>query len=88
MTQELYDKVTRIYDRLSQLAKVKKEISPIGENRLSYIHKSKPYNNLTPEPCNEFIIRYIYEILDRHDKMIRAEIDEEIEKLEKEIESL
>lgn len=30
-------------------------------------------------------MRYISDILDRHDKMIREEIDAEIEKLKKEI---
>ena len=37
---------------------------------------------------NNFLIRKISNILDKHDKMIRAEIDEEIEKLKKEIEEL
>lgn len=35
-----------------------------------------------------FAMDQLTDILDRHDKMIRAEIDEEIEKLKKEIEEL
>ncbi len=37
---------------------------------------------------SEYDMRYISKILDKHDLMIRKEIDEEIEKLKAEIDTL
>lgn len=83
MTQEKYNRAVQISNRLSELEKVKEEISDKKINRLRYAYRSYNGNwSLTPE----WRMRYIYELLDKHDEMIRAEIDEEIEKLKKEIE--
>lgn len=87
MTQEQYERVTQINKRLEELGKVKKEIQQKSIHRLSYMRESESINS-SPQLCSRYIMRYIGEILDRHDEMIRAEIDEEMRALKKEIESL
>lgn len=49
-------------------------------------HKNINRDDYTP--CNNYIMSYIGNLLDTHDKMIRAEIENEIASLEQEIESL
>jgi hypothetical protein len=83
MTQEQYIRAVQISDRLQELEKVKSEIKETTNHRLWYAEKGSDWR-LT----SEWIMRYISELLDKHDLMIRAEIDEEIEKLKKEIETL
>lgn len=82
MTQEQYEKAVAINIRLEQLHKVKEEISDTSKYLLTYCKK---YGY---KPCYQYTLPYIADILDRHDKMIREEIDAEIEKLKKEIETL
>jgi hypothetical protein len=83
MTQEQYIRAVQISDRLQELEKVKSEIKETTKHCLWYAEKGSDWR-LT----SEWIMRYISELLDKHDLMIRAEIDEEIEKLKKEIETL
>lgn len=84
MTEEQFNKVIRINDRINQLVNVNREIADTTRHRLSYItHGASDWH-----PSNEWIMEYISDILDRHDMQIRQEIDEEIEKLKKEIEML
>lgn len=85
MTQEQYNRAVAINRRLKELEDVKEEIKDIKEHRLSYTYKK---SNGSYELCYESRMRYISDILDCHDKMIREEIDAEIEKLKKEIEKL
>lgn len=82
MTQEQYNRAVWINDRLNELEEVKKEINGTSKHLVTYC-KQDDYR-----PCYMFTMKYISDILDRHDKMIRDEIDNEIEKLKKEIEKL
>lgn len=84
MTDEQYKRAVQIHERLNELQKVKKEIEGTREHRLWYAEKGSSEWRLTPE----WAMRYISDILDKHDIMIRQEIDDEIEKLKKEIETL
>lgn len=81
MTQEQYNRAVEISKRLEELDEVKKEIEGTSSHLLSYCKSDY-------KPCAEWKMRDISDILDRHDMMIRAEIDEEIEKLKKEVEEL
>lgn len=85
MTQEQYNRAIVISERLKELEGVKREIQGRVTHRLSYIHEINigEYNH-----CNEYYMSKIDTILDRHDNMIREEIDAEIEKLKREIEEL
>jgi hypothetical protein len=83
MTQEQYNRAVWINNRIGELEKVKDEIKETTKHRLWYAEKGSDWR-LT----SEWEMRYISELLDKHDLMIRAEIDEEIEKLKAEIETL
>lgn len=84
MTQDQYQRACQIADRLECLNKVKKEIADTRKHRLWYAYKSESDWRLT----SEWEMRYISELLDKHDLMIREEIDKEIEQLKAEIETL
>ena len=84
MTTEQYNRAVQIHNRLSELQQVKKEIENTAQHRLWYASRGSSDWRLT----TEWVMRYIDELLDRHDTMIRAEIDEEINNLTKEIETL
>lgn len=86
MTKEQYQRACEINERLRQLQEVKKEISGTVTRRLTYTRKHSTDNDYSP--CNSYIMRYIGNLLDTHDKMIRAEIENEIASLEQEIETL
>lgn len=82
MTQEQYNRVIEINSRLSLLDSVKTELNK-PDIRLDYVRK------LIQVGCDISVTDGdISDILDRHDKMIREEIDAEIEKLKEEIETL
>lgn len=70
-----------INNRIKELEEVKILITPIMNYKLSYIDRDN-------DVCSEWIRKVIGDLLDRHDLMIRAEIQEEIERLDAEIESL
>jgi hypothetical protein len=84
MTQEQYRRAVQINDRLEELARVKKEIDETSKHRLWYAWKCERDWRLT----SECVMKYIDELLDKHDTAIRQEIDEEIERLKAEIETL
>ena len=86
MTKEQYQRVCEIDTRLKQLEQVKKEIHGTPTHRLSYLYNRPNHNDYYP--CNEYVMRYIGNLLDKHDEMIRTEIEAEIAALEQEIESL
>lgn len=86
MTQEQYQRAVKINDRLEELARVKKEIDVTTDHRLWYAEKN--INGSGYQLASEWVMRYIGELLDKHDLMIRQEIDEEIERLKAEIETL
>lgn len=85
MTQEEFERVVSINSRLKALKDVKKEIAVTVKHRLSYSYKNCNNNYSL---CPDWAMDPIGDILDRHDAMIRQEIDEEIESLKKEIETL
>ena len=86
MTKEQYQRACEINARLKQLEQVKKEIHGTATKRLTYSYKRSTDNAYSL--CNTYIMSYIGTILDKHDEMIRAEINAEIAALEQEIESL
>lgn len=80
MTTEQYTRAIQISERLKDLEKVKKAIPNTCNNHLTYERDG--------EAQPSWVINPIRNILDRHDKMIREEINQEIEALTKEIEVL
>ena len=84
MTPEQYKRAVQINDRICELEKVKKEINETTKHRLWYAEKCERGWGLT----SEWIMLYISKILDKHDLMIRQEIDDEIAALKAEIERL
>lgn len=89
MTQEQFIRAVQINNRIGELEKVKQEIKDTTKHRLWYAYKCD-VGNLSSEwrLTSEWTMHKIGEILDKHDLMIRQEIDEEIEKLKAEIETL
>lgn len=85
MTEQQYNRACQIYDRLSELADVKGSIEGTSTHRLYFAYKDSGGDFRC---CPDWAMRYISEILDKHDKMIRQEIEDEIESLKKEIEKL
>jgi hypothetical protein len=81
MTNEQYQRAVQINERLNKLKEVKDAISSISDYRLSYIDRNE-------KNCPVWKMKHIGELLDKHDKLIRAEIEEEINNLKKEIELL
>lgn len=86
MTQEQYQRAVMINDRLEELARVKKEIEGTVIHRLWYAEKSLCGSDY--RLTSEWVMKYIGNLLDKHDTAIRQEIDEEIERLKAEIETL
>lgn len=86
MTQEQYRRAVQINDRLEELSRVKKEIEGTINHRLWYAEKSSCGSDY--RLTAEWVMKYIGELLDKHDTAIRQEIDEEIERLKAEIETL
>lgn len=91
MTQEQFDKAVELNSKLNLVYSVKKEIEGTVTHRLSYIKRnpreSECYNSgWVMNSVNT--LKAIGDILDRHDIMIRQEIDDEINKIKQEIEEL
>ena len=88
MTQEKFEhiiKIIKIYNRLVELKTIKDEIQNEVNHKLAYISTS---NKSSHTIVSEWKQRIIGDLLDKHDRMIREEIDQEIDRLNKEIESL
>ena len=90
MTQEQYNRAVEINKRLEELIEIKETLERKNEDAgVELVYRK--YNNMIL-PCpgfNDYLQTLpILNILDRHDKMIREEIDADIEKLKKEIEEL
>ena len=86
MTQEQFQRAVQINDRLEELARVKKEIDDTSKHRLWYAEKSNCSSDYRLN--SEWVMKYIADVLDKHDLAIRQEIEEEIERLKAEIETL
>ena len=87
MTQEQYNRAVQINYRIGELEKVKDTIKQTTKHRLWYAFNSGEFGS-SWSLVSEWTMRNISEILDKHDVMIRQEIDEEIERLKAEIETL
>lgn len=89
MTQEQFNTAIRLHERLETLNEVKKEIKDTSKHRLWYAERYDPMTGSTTwETVSEYTMRSISDILDRHDKMIREEIDKEIVEIKRQIEEL
>jgi len=87
MDKETYNRAVAISNRLSQLQKVKEELEDTHNHYLTYARKANSLGE-RDSLCADWKMEYIGVILDKHDKMIRQEIDDEIAALNKEIEEL
>lgn len=87
MDKETYNRAIAINNRLSQLQKVKDELKDTHKNYLTYAEKANSLGD-RDSLCSYWIMKYISDILDKHDKMIRQEIDCEIAALNNKIEEL
>ena len=89
MTQEQFNTAIKLHHRLEALSKVKEEIADIEKHRLWYAERYDPMCGTTKwDTVSKYVVQSISDILDRHDKMIRQEIDDEIAKITKQIEEL
>lgn len=89
MTQEQFNTAIKLHHRLEVLSEVKKGIANTKEHRLWYAERRDPMCGSTKwDTVSEYAMRNISDILDRHDQMIRQEIDDEIAKITKQIEEL
>ena len=90
MTRETINKVLAIHQERGCLERVKEVLRGKKEHRLCYIEE--PYSTMGCSNewriVNMDIMKFIGDILDRHDLQIRQEIDNRIEELEKELEEL
>lgn len=85
MTQEKFEHIIKIHHRLDELKTIKDEIHSEVNHKLAYL---STYNKSSPTMVSEWKQKAIGDLLDKHDRMIREEIDQEIDRLNKEIESL
>lgn len=85
MDKEIYNRAVTISNRLSQLKIVKEELEDTKSHYLTYAKKAFGESDSL---CVGWIMKNIRVILDKHDKMIRQEINDEIAALNKEIEEL
>ena len=89
MTQEQYQRAKQISERLDELSVVKKELENAHQYRLTYEYYSiDTYSSSKWISCPSWKMDNIREILEKHDVMIRQEIEEEVKKLKSEIEAL
>lgn len=80
MTNETFEKVTKLHERLKSLRDIRTALDSEKVIGLAYISMNI-LGSSQIRGC-------ISEILDRHDKMIREEIDKEIEAINKQIAEL
>jgi hypothetical protein len=78
MTQETFDKAIELYKRLNDLHSAREMLKNC---ECHLIYKEQGDSTI-------FVIPAIQDITQRHDKMIRQEIDDEIQRINKEIEQL
>lgn len=84
MTQKEYEKMCKLINRKQSLEEIKQELSN-NKYSLGYIYEAEC---LLLTIYAENISVSLKDFLEKHDKMIRKEIDQEIERLNKEIEAL
>lgn len=81
MEKEKFERAIAINNRLKELEEVKREIASTTKFRLNYVDEDN-------KGCAEWRMRAIADLFDKHDVMIRAEIQQEIDSLHAEIEIL
>lgn len=90
MNQETIAQLLAIHQEIECLEQVKKKIEDKGKSRLSYLE----YNGGLSLGRGEWriadmnVMKFIGDILDRHDLQVRQEIDNRIEQLKQELEQL
>ena len=87
MKEETFKKAVQISQRIDELERFRNDLKPSSQYRLWYAHNSGEFGSewrLTAKWRMEIISA----ILDKHDELIRQEVDDEIERLKKEIEAL
>ena len=85
MTQEKFEHIIKIHHRLDELNTLKNELKSKVTHKLAYLYRS---NDGSYSMVSEWKQKAIGDLLDKHDLMIRESIDQEIDQLNKEIESL
>lgn len=85
MTQEQYKKAVELNERIDELEEVK---GLLKDSSLWYAYKIKSYGLNEWKLFAEFYMHPIRHILDKYDKMIRQEINDEIKKLKSKIEEI
>ena len=96
MNNETLQKAMAIQQELEILTDVRDNIKPTYnagldetyQYRLSYITKTSGYGCSEWEAVDVDTMKFISDILNRHDKQIRQEIDNRINELNKELEQL
>ena len=89
MTQEQFKTAVKLHNRLEALLEVQKQVVNTKTHCLWYaFDRSSSCGNTDWKLVDESKIRDISDILDRHEKMIRQEIDDEIANIIKQIEEL
>lgn len=96
MNAETLQKAMAIHQELEILTDVRDNIKPTYnagldetyQYRLSYITKTSGYGCSEWEAVDVDKMKFIGDILDRHDRQIRQEIDNRINELNKELEQL
>lgn len=91
MTQKQFDRAIELDAKLKRLYRAQKEIKDTINHRLSYIEKRDRSFGDNGDPwrmCDVDNLAVIGHILDRHDVQIRKEIEDEINQIKKEIETL
>lgn len=83
MTQEKFDVAIKLHHRLQELNAVKAEI----DRTCRLIYQYQDYSGDWHDTVN-YKMQYISDILAHHDKMIREEIDKDIEDINRQIEEL
>lgn len=85
MKEEQYKRAIAINNRITRLEDTLKSIEGRSEHRLYFCYKNC---NREYSTCPDWAMNPISDILDRHDLAIRKEIQDEIDALHKEIETL
>ena len=91
MNQETINKILAAHQEIECLERVKSAIKDTREHRLCYIQR--PCDSMIGHSSewsivNMDIMKFIGDILDRHDLQIRQDIDNRIEELKQELEQL
>ena len=85
MTEEKLQQVLVLHQTIECLTEAKRHIEAT-EKKLAFVTHDEERNYWYP--ANMSIMKYIGDILDRHDKQIREEIDQRIAQYKQELENL